>query len=282
MNLLQMSDSPKQQVNTIILMEDDDFIRCAMKTHIEKISNYKVLFADDISAVIEFCKDDFDVSKSFILDVNMGAGRGLEGLEVLREIKQINSKAFVAIHTALVGNPTSFESVGFQARKYGADCVVEKQDIREDCTYMLAHINTYTNYRRKQTLIDSIFSESDLIEREQKEQEMKSLNRQDVNYLEKCLLGDGDKDHSRQDINQQSYELYQGNDTWVTSNKDYYVAFIDGELLEDKDLDKARLLARIRKIDNYQDKERLIIKVNKSGSCLDIIDEPTSTWLEII
>jgi DNA-binding response OmpR family regulator len=233
-------------------MEDDAHKRKAIKEYIEIGSNYEVETVDNKQKVIESFSDP---PIAYILDVNMGEGRSLEGIDVLEVIKEKAPRSFTIVYSALIKDENEVKR---EAGKIGADFIFDKTDLEKNCEQMVAVIHYHQEFLEKCYGI----THSD------------PKQRQD--HLERLYSGE----EQSVDRNMKIFEEYQENDAWRETHYDKYVAFIDGKMV-DLDKDRSVLLNRLRKRDGYENEDKLIVKVRNDKN-VEVMDEPTSLWLDFL
>jgi CheY-like chemotaxis protein len=169
-------------------------------------------------------------SPLYILDINMGEGREHEGIEAARQIRDKFSNACIVSYS-------SNSNLSDANKKY-FNGHVEKTTIKQNAKEI---IQIFKCHMRQ------IF--------ERISQEIKK-DKSDLKELKNIFL-----EERNTDINYEAYQKCQFDLDWIDQNKDYYVVFIDGNQLEDRDFDISVLIEKIAKKQKYTNENKLIVKV---------------------
>jgi ActR/RegA family two-component response regulator len=236
----------------VVIMEDDPDLQEQIKGVMRKEYDWDVIVANSLDEVTHIAENN--EAAYYIFDVHMGTDRDSEGLDALETVKHINDKSFVTIFTA---HPR-FQK---QAVKAGADFSLKKS------IYLDNDINRIAN----EMLLHRIKIENETTENIEQLKEI-------YEKLYKISHPDGLDDDNSSDKNIAAYEQLKSDPEWFETHKDKYVAFVDGEFVR-SDPDRETLLDWLIEAEEYQDKNRYFTKIEAEDR---IIDEPTSSWLDIV
>lgn len=237
--------------NKVVVMEDDLELQQKISDVMKIEFNWDVIIANSLDEVIHIAEKN--EAAYYIFDVHMGNDRDHEGIDALEVVKDINNKSFVSIFTAHLPFQT-------QAVKAGADFSLQKSTSFEKDICRIA----------KQMILHKIkYFEQDIdIE------ELKKIYEQLYKLSENLSLRDATVNND----NLNAYEELKSNPEWFQKYQDKYVAFVDGQFVG-SDTNREALLDWLIEAEEYQDKKIFFTKVEAEDR---IIDEPTSSWLDIV
>jgi ActR/RegA family two-component response regulator len=248
-------------------MEDDPDLQQKIKDVMTNKFNWDVIVANSLDEVYQIAENQ--EAAYYIFDVHMGTDRDSEGLDALETVKGVNDKSFVTIFTA---HPR-FQT---QAKKTGADFSLLKstsleKDICQIATKMVLY-KTKILLEKFRIEVENETTENIEQQRERYEKlyKMSHPNGLDVGHE---LSGDNGLN-----ININAYEQLKSDSEWFEKHQDKYVAFVDGKFVR-SDTEREALLDWLIFAKEYQDKNRYFTKVEAEDR---IIDEPTSSWLDIV
>jgi FixJ family two-component response regulator len=280
----EMTIAVKTNYIKVVIMEDIQPTRSAMVKAIEEYRYRENRFVpveiDDPRIVMSRYRDS-----CFILDIQMEYQDNGErkcdryaGIELCRQIKEKNPDACVIIYSGRV----DMESV---AMKAGANLFYQKtSNTAGDCEKILAYLCNELYRKDNVNLWRQKVQDRDITPAELE----KELDRQ-RDYFEKCfdLKPDPTSDYSPLDSeyqkNLESYKCKSNDPNWVSQWKGQHVAFVDGKHVESNS-DVSELLKTLRKVTEYKEKQKLVVKVKDEyydDDYYDIMEEPASQWLDI-
>jgi DNA-binding response OmpR family regulator len=131
--------------DSLVIMEDNIRIARGLERHFEK-HNFKVNVVNGKDEALDVLRKSESLIPNFILDINMGDVRTLEGLSLARDIKRERPEAFVVIYTA-------FGQHKDQAEKFNVDLFLEKNYDYEDD---LEHLRSALLKHSEKVLVDNL------------------------------------------------------------------------------------------------------------------------------
>jgi len=146
-------------MNSILIIDDDFLIRKTLSSHLSK-RGFEVLLAEEGKEGLLKYEDDFP--DLVILDIRLP---DIPGIEVLRQIKEKNDKAYVIIMTAYDDMKTTVEAVRLGALEYlvkPLDYV--ELDLTVDKAFQIRNLEDKVSYlveeQQKEYKIDNIIGHS--------------------------------------------------------------------------------------------------------------------------
>jgi hypothetical protein len=228
----------------VVVLEDNGNIRETINEVISRELGWKVIVIENRQDAVRLCQDKKAVF--YILDINLGTERSQEGIDTAEEIKAIDNNVFVSIFSGV----PNLERYKKMAKIIGVNYFEEKgYVIREGVARIAVEMLLF-----QKNLLDSIFqsylqSSIDIDSNEilKVVNRIKQVNKKlkDIQNLERSYQSDS-TDHPLPcesidffsdlaidgDENIQAYEWYKQNVEWREIYQGKYVAFVDGEWLQ--------------------------------------------------
>lgn len=230
MNIL---DIPKEK--SVVIMEDNQEYLTTLTSELES-QGYLVRTTVSIQELKQNYIDQAH-SPLYVLDINMGEGREREGIEAAKQIRENFPDACIV--------SCSSNSNLSDANKRYFNGHVEKTTTRNNAKEIIQIFD----YHIKQ-ILEKMGQEL------KQEENILAKNRSELEELKNIFLEDRNID-----INYEAYQKHKLDLNWIDQNKGYYVVFVDGNQLEDREFDVSVLIKKIVKKQKYTNENKLIVKV---------------------
>ena len=230
----------------VVILEDISLVREEIQQFIENELGWQVIIAQSRNEAVQICESQ--QAEFYILDIKLGneKDRSQEGIDTAEEIKGIDKNVFVSIFSGV----PNLEAYKIMSKKIGVNYFEEKGNlVREGVSRIAVEMllfqknllnGIFQNYLQSSVDIDG----DEVLKIANK---IKEVNKklEDIQKLEKSYQSDS-TDHPlfcesidffsdltiNEDENIQAYERYKQNVKWWEIYQGKYVAFVDGEWLQ--------------------------------------------------
>lgn len=268
----------------VVVLEDSKSIQKQIKDFIEQELEWEVLIAKNRDEAHNL--HETQGVKFYILDINLGDNRRQEGIDTAQDIKEFDENTYIAIFSGFLSSR--------QVRKSFRNIKVNHLEEKSE-NIQVGFCNIAMDMLKFQKdLVSSFFKSyfNSTIELDDERilklaKKEKEINQQidKIQKLEICyqlssakpLINVSTDDEElepeeissyiAEDENIKKYKIYKRNEDWLTENAGKYVAFVDGEWIDDfVEKEKDDLLKKLDESIEYRDKPVFYIQADREGS----------------
>ncbi|MDQ7815986.1 MAG: response regulator [Melioribacteraceae bacterium] len=231
--------------NTFVILEDEKSMQKDIANILRNIFKMKVITTKNPEYAVKYAKSKEIIN--FIVDINLGKNKSIEGLNALEKIKNINRNCFVGIYS---NYPKLYQKY---AQKLLADVFVQKSRRTEDDVLYL--VTSFYNFWLKLFQVKYMLTSRELIK----------LNKPNQLTFMNIDNNEMARDYSLDmpeygDLNYLTFLKYNNDSQFIKQFLNYFIAIINGKL-EDYDLCEKKLRIRVR--EKYPNENKYISKVGE-------------------